>query len=169
MSTLPEPEQPLMCLDEYITLCADLHNTLIDKSIPPDSQPLEISTDLLQRYESYRANPPFDPYAGVPDPPALDCLSSIAILLSQLRTTITPSKGQHIPLTPLLYQPMPEWFFPPLYSYDIEAADSPFLLLYPQRLPSEPCIDGGLFVHIYTLDGIWLQAPPGPAMPPPQK
>ncbi|KAJ4307124.1 hypothetical protein N0V88_000501 [Collariella sp. IMI 366227] len=64
---------------------------------------------------------------------------------------------------------MPEWFFPPLFSYDFDAADSPFLLLYPQRLPSEPHMDGGLFVDIYTLHGIWLPCPPGPAMPPSEK
>src|SRR5690349_15993997 len=69
MSPSPEPEQPLMSLDEYITLCADLHNTLLAKSIPLDSPLPETSTNLLQRYESYRANPPFDPFPNDPGPP----------------------------------------------------------------------------------------------------
>ena len=162
MSASPEPEQPLMSLDEYITLCADLHNTLLAKSLNPNSPPPETSTDLLQRYESYRAKPPLDSY---PDAPAsIDPLSPLGTLLSQLKTT-----GNPVPLTPLLYQPIPEWFFPPLYTNDFDAAPSPFLLLYPQRLPCEPPMDGGLFVDIYTLRGIWLGYPPGPAMPPSEK
>ncbi|KAK4152508.1 hypothetical protein C8A00DRAFT_44457 [Chaetomidium leptoderma] len=113
MSASPEPEQPLMSLDEYINLCADLHNTLLAKSRYP-----------------------------------------------KLRTTIPPPNLT--PLTPLLYQPIPEWFFPPLFSHDFDTASSPFILLYPQRLPSEPPSDGGLFVDLYTLHGIWRQAPSGP-------
>ena len=149
-----------MSLDEYITLCADLHNNLLAKTLDLNSPPLETSTDLLQRYESHRANPPLDSYQEAPS--SLDPLSPLATLLSQLRTT--SRTGSFAPLTPLLHQPMPEWFFPPLYSNDFDAASSPFLLLYPQRLPSEPPMDGGLFVDIYTLHGIWLGAPPGPAI-----
>ncbi|KAK3896680.1 hypothetical protein C8A05DRAFT_20398 [Staphylotrichum tortipilum] len=161
MSASPDPEQPLMSLDEYITLCAGLHNTLLAKSFPPNSPPLETpTTDLLQRYEAHRANPPFDEYpGGLPD---LDPLSPLATLLSRLKTT-TRYMGNDIPFTPLLYQPMPEWFFPPLYSYDIDAADNSFILLYPQRLPSESPMDGGLFVDIYNLRGIWRQTPSDPA------
>ncbi|KAK4233040.1 hypothetical protein C8A03DRAFT_39277 [Achaetomium macrosporum] len=165
MSASPEPEQALMSLDEYITLCADIHNTLLAKSFSPNSPPPETSTDLLQRYESYRANPPLDPDY---DPPSLDLLSP---LLSQLKTTVPLPSGTFTSLTPLLYQPMPEWFFPPLYSHDFDAASSLFLLLYPQRLPSDalPAMDGGLFVDIYTLHGIWLDAPRGPAILPSEK
>ncbi|KAK4157099.1 hypothetical protein C8A00DRAFT_12038 [Chaetomidium leptoderma] len=159
----PEPEQPLISLDEYITLCADLYNTLLAKSLPPNSPPPETSTDLLQRYESFRANGPFDTYDPY-IPPSLDPLSPLASLLSQLRTTIPSPISNLTPLTPLLYQPIPEYFFPPLYSNELDEADSPFLLLYPQRLPSEAqyASDGGLFVDIYDLRGIWLGAPPGP-------
>ncbi|KAG7286920.1 hypothetical protein NEMBOFW57_006420 [Staphylotrichum longicolle] len=166
MSASPEAEQPLMSLDEYITLCADLHNTLLAKSFPPNSSLLETpTTDLLQRYEAHRANARSDDYPG--DLPALDPLSPLATLLSRLRTTTT-YMGNAVPFTPLLYQPTPEWFFPPLYSIDIEAADDSFILLYPQRLPSEPPTDGGLFVDMYNLRGIWRQTPSDPfgAIPP---
>jgi hypothetical protein len=66
---------------------------------------------------------------------------------------------------------MQQWFFPPLYRHDFDEADSPFLLLYPQRLPSD-CqypSDGGLFVDIHDLRGIWLSAPPGPGNLPPSE
>ncbi len=167
MPASPEPKQPLMSLDEYITLCAGLHNTLLAKSLNSNSTPPETSTDLLQRYESYRVNPPLNSYLDAPA--SIDPLSPLATLLSQLQTTIPPHTGNPIPLTPLLYQPIPEWFFPPLYTNEFDAAPSPFLLLYPQRLPCEPPMDGGLFVDIYTLRGIWLGDPPGPAMPPSEK
>lgn len=64
---------------------------------------------------------------------------------------------------------MPQLFFPALYSNDFETADSLFLLLYPQRLPSDSQSpdDGGLFVDIYELRGIWLGGPPGPGNLPP--
>ncbi|KAK4103863.1 hypothetical protein N658DRAFT_465544 [Parathielavia hyrcaniae] len=165
MSTSPEPEQQFMSLDEYITLCADLHNTLLTKSVYSDSPPPETSTDLIQRYESYRANPPYNDH---PNAPSLDLLSPLATLLSRLRTTIRSPAANPIPLTPLLYQPMPEWFFPPLFENDFNTASSPFLLLYPQRDPFESHSDGGLFVDIYTLCGIWRRADSGSPLPPPE-
>jgi hypothetical protein len=168
MSTSPEPEQALMSLDDYITLCADLHNTLLAKSFSPNSPPPETSTDLLQRYESFRANPPLDPSSYYDaDAPSLDLLSPLAALLSRLKTNVPLPGGTFTALTPLLYQPRPEWFFPPLYRHAFDAA-SPCLLLYPQRRPSDalPAMDGGLFIDIYTLRGIWLDAPRGPAMLP---
>ena len=164
MSASPEPEQPPKSFNEYITLCADLHNSLLAKSLNPNSPPPETTADLVQRYESYRANTPLNTYTDASS--CLDPDSPLAALLSQLRTTIPSRTGNPIPLTPLLYQPIPEWFFPPLYTNDFDAASSPFLLLYPQRLACEPPMDGGLFVDIYTLRGIWLGAPPGPRIPP---
>ncbi|KAK3306260.1 uncharacterized protein B0T15DRAFT_557217 [Chaetomium strumarium] len=168
MSASSEPEQVLMSLDEYITLCADLHNTLLVRSFSPNSPPADTSSDLLQRYESYRANPPLDPDY---DAPSLDLLSPLATLLSRLKTTVPLRSGTFTPPTPLLYQPLPEWLFPPLYSHDFDAASSAFLLLYPQRLPSDalPAMDGGLFVDIYTLYGIWLDALRYPAISPSEK
>jgi hypothetical protein len=163
MSASLVPEQAVMTLDEYIDLCANLHNTLLAKSIPSNLPPPGTSTELLQRYESFRANGPFnahDPYI----PPSLDPLSPLAKLLSQLKVTTCPRMGDAAHLTPLLYQPMPLLFFPALYSNELNEADSPFLLLYPQRLPfdSQSADDGGLFVDLYDLRGIWLGAPPGP-------
>jgi hypothetical protein len=161
MSAFPEHEGPLMSLDEYITLCADLHNTLFAKSFPLNSPLLETPpTNLLQRYEAHRANDPFNEYPG--GLPELDPLSPLATLLSRLKTTAV-YMGNVIPFTPLLYQPKPEWFFPPIYSCDIDAADDSFILLYPQRLPGESGADGGLVVDIYNLRGIWRQTPSDPA------
>ncbi|KAK3291675.1 uncharacterized protein B0H64DRAFT_367079 [Chaetomium fimeti] len=168
MSPSPEPEQPVMSLDEYITLCADLHNTLLIKSRPAGSPPPETSNDLLQRYESFRADGPFDTYDPY-IPPSLDPLSPLASLLSQLKITTPPQMLDGTPLSPLLYQPMPHCLFPPLYSNELIEADPPFVLLYPQRLPSdaESADDGGLFVDIYDLRGIWLSDPPLPGRLPP--
>ncbi|KAK4104691.1 hypothetical protein N658DRAFT_504272 [Parathielavia hyrcaniae] len=91
-------------------------------------------------------------------------------LMSLDETTIT-YMNKFIPFTPLLYQPTPDWFFPPLYRYEINAAENPFILLYPQRLPSEPPMDGGLFVDVDNLRGIWRQTPSDPAggIPPSEK
>ncbi|KAK3902240.1 hypothetical protein C8A05DRAFT_34080 [Staphylotrichum tortipilum] len=70
MAATPEAKvEPLMSLDEYIILCADLHNTLIAKSALRNSPPPEYSpTDLLQHYEAHRANPltSLDDYPGGP-------------------------------------------------------------------------------------------------------
>ncbi|KAH6617401.1 hypothetical protein F5144DRAFT_551862 [Chaetomium tenue] len=112
-------------------------------------------------YESFRANGPFDAYNPY-IPPSLDPDFPIVNLLSQLRTTIPPQMGNGTPLTPLLYQPTPQWFFPALYSNAVNQADSPFIILYPQRLDSQAPENGGLFVDTYDLRGIWLSAPPGP-------
>ncbi|EAQ84551.1 predicted protein [Chaetomium globosum CBS 148.51] len=161
MSASAESEQPPLSLDEYIALCANLHNTLLAKSFLPNAPPPKTSTDLLQRYESFRSNGPFDTYNPY-IPPSLDPASPIFSLLTQLETTIPPPMGNGPPLTPLLYQPTPQWFFPALYSNEVNEAGSPFILLYPQRLVSQSPEDGGLFVDIYDLRGIWLSNPPGP-------
>ncbi|KAH6841068.1 hypothetical protein B0I37DRAFT_419042 [Chaetomium sp. MPI-CAGE-AT-0009] len=164
MSASPgsEPEQPIISLDEYIDHCVSLHNTLLAKCLPPNSPAPETSTDLVQRYESFRANGPFDTYDI---PPPFDPDLPLARLISQLKTTTPPPGGNLTPFTPLLYQPVPEYFFPHLYKHDIDEADSPFILLYPQHLPSDSqyASDGGLFesgryIHDPTTeDGLRIQ------------
>ncbi|KAK3897180.1 hypothetical protein C8A05DRAFT_48106 [Staphylotrichum tortipilum] len=98
---------------------------------------------LLPRYEAYHTNPFVDPYRTQDDPPPLGLNpdAPLPTFLPRLKTTVPPRASDPVPLTPFHYQPIPD-------------------------LPCEPYMDGGLFVSMYTLRGIWLPRPLGPITPP---
>ncbi|KAM7201226.1 hypothetical protein V8F20_004972 [Naviculisporaceae sp. PSN 640] len=99
--------QPGMSLEEYITLCADLHNQLMAKTIPPYQlspsleatastdennqpshapEPKQFEKTLLQRYHSFDKAPFVDYLDRSYRPPSIPANAPILSLLSQLQT-----------------------------------------------------------------------------------
>ncbi|KAK3995242.1 hypothetical protein QBC44DRAFT_366768 [Cladorrhinum sp. PSN332] len=163
MASSPEPptDEESSNTSSYITQCATLHNKLLSLSHPTSPTiPLPAISTL--------------PTLPTPDSFLPESLSThlysptslLARLLPLLNITGTPNQAQtqtqcfnNKPLTPIFHQPHPAMFYLPLFQYDLEDADSPFVCLYPQRIASESPHDGGLFVDVYNLRAAWHAGP----------
>ena len=118
---------------------ADLHNRLVQKAIVNDNAAV-VKRSLITRL--------LDAWARFAEILNLDS-SPLYHFFSLLDTTASPLQSRLGPLTPGIYQSVPEAFFSDPFSHE-----PGIILLYGQNNADSP-MDGGLFLDLQIYKVVW--------------